>query len=436
MSETSVPLPESAGVLVVGAGLSGLAAARTLSRAGVDILVLEGSDGIGGRVRTDEVDGFLLDRGFQILLTAYSELERQIDLADLDLRSFESGSRIRYDGGFHELADPWRAPLKAVAGLRAPVGSIGDKLRVGSLRSDALRTPYLTAPDPDRTILEELRARGFGERFIDAFLRPFLSGVLLEDDLDTSARYLLFLFKCFSTGDAVLPARGMQRLPEAIAAGLEDRIHTGRRVRAVRADGVTLADGTEVAAERVIVAVDAVDAEALTGIEAAPQKPGLTAYFDAPTSPVGAPILVLNGEGGRAGAGAASGDGANAGPVNHLAVLSDVAPDYAPAGRALVAVNAVGAAAADPEGFERDALRQLAAWFGEGEVAAWRHLRTYHIPRALPVHPPGSLQPEDGPVECDGVIVAGDHRVHGSIEGAMRSGRLAAEAVLGALQPA
>jgi phytoene dehydrogenase-like protein len=424
MSQPSVPLPESTRVLVVGAGLSGLAAARTLSRADVDVRVLEGSDDIGGRVRTDEVDGFLLDRGFQILLTAYSELERQIDLADLDLRTFQSGSRIRYDGGFHDLADPWRSPVKAVAGLFSPVGSLGDKLRVASLRSDALSTPYLTAPDPDRTILEEFRARGFGERFIGSFLRPFLSGVLLESDLDTSARYLLFLFGCFSRGDAVLPGRGMQRLPEAIAAGLEDRIHTGRRVRDVRADGVTLEDGTVLAAERVILAVDAVDAEALVGIEAAPQKPGLTAYFDAPRSPVGPPLLVLNG------------DGTAAGPVNHLAVLSDVAPAYAPAGRSLVAVNAVGAAAADPEGFEEAALRQLGGWFGRDEVAAWRHLRTYHIPRALPTHPPGSLAPDDGPVERDGVVVAGDHRVHGSIEGAMRSGRLAAEAVLAALQPA
>lgn len=416
MSTTAVPLPESSDVIVVGAGLAGLAAARTLAQAGRDVAVIEASDAVGGRVRTDDVDGFLLDRGFQILLTAYPELERQGILARLDLRKFEPGSRVRLGGSFHPLADPWRDPIKALAGLMAPVGSLSDKLKVGRLRSEALGATYLGSPSPDRTIQEDLEARGFSERFIRSFLRPFFGGVLLEDGLDTSAQYLLFLFSCFSTGDAVLPAGGMRQLPEVLAADLEGRLHLGRRVATVRDRGVSLDDGSTIEAGQVILAVDGAATEALVGLSAHSMKPGLTAYFDAPESPVRAPLLVLNGDG--------------EGPVNHIAVLSDVAPDYAPRGRHLVAVNAVGDTAASPTGFEEAARRQLGGWFGAEAVASWRHLRSYHIPHALPAHPPGSLSPEDGPIEVDGVLVAGDHRVHGSIEGALRSGRLAAEMVM------
>jgi len=417
MSTPRVPLPDSADVLVVGAGLAGLSAARLLAESGADVVVLEASDGVGGRVRTDRVDGFLLDRGFQILLTAYSELTRQEILPELDLRAFTPGSRIRFAGEFHELADPWRRPVAAVKGLFSPVGSLSDKLGVARLRTDARTASYLSEPTPDRSIRDEFDARGFSPRFIQSFLRPFLAGVLLESELSTSARYLHFLFRCFAEGDAVLPAGGMQQLPDVLAADLDGRVHTGRPVAEVRRDGVTLENGEVVRATRVVLAVDAAAAEGLVGVPAPPLKSGLTAYYDAPASPVGDSLLVLNGEGD--------------GPVNHLAVLSDVAPDYAPPGRHLVAVNAVGDAATDPEAFDAAARAQLREWYGPDAVDSWRHLRTYHIPHALPAHPPGSLDVSDGPIERDGVLVAGDHRVHGSIEGALRSGRLAAESIRG-----
>lgn len=416
MSVVSVPTPSHAETLVIGAGLAGLTAARSLRRSGREVHLIEASDGVGGRVRTDQVDGFRLDRGFQVLLTAYPELRRQVDIEKLNPRPFDPGSRIRVAGAFHTLTDPWRNPVKSLRGITAPVGTLADKLRVARLRSAALSAEYLRHPTPDRSIVAELEARGFSDGFIDTFFRPFLGGVLLERELRSSARYFHFLFACFARGDAVVPAEGMGALPLTIAEELEGHITLDARVEQVDREGVTLDDGTRVTADQVVLAVDGAAAERLTGLEAPPFRTALTAWFDAPTSPVGEPILVLNGEG--------------VGVVNHLAVMSDVAPTLAPDGRHLIAVNGVGPAADDPDGFPAAALTQLQDWFGPA-VREWRHLRTHHIPHALPGHEPGSLHPHDGPMEMDGVLVCGDHRRTGSIQGALESGRQAAERVLG-----
>ena len=222
---TSAPLPDSADVVVVGAGLSGLSCALLLERAGVNVHVVEAADAVGGRVRTDEVDGFLLDRGFQVLLTAYEEVQSQVDLPRLDLRSFDPGSIIWNGRSLEQLGDPFRNPTSAMASLSAKVGSLGDKMKVAGLRR---RLTAGTVADcfagPERSTQEELQAEGFSADFIDTFFRPFLGGVFLERELRTSASLLRYYFRCFAIGDATLPAGGMQRLPELLASPLEERI--------------------------------------------------------------------------------------------------------------------------------------------------------------------------------------------------------------------
>ncbi|MDE3015170.1 MAG: FAD-dependent oxidoreductase, partial [Gemmatimonadota bacterium] len=241
------PLPKAADVVIVGAGISGLACARRLVEKGRDTLVVDSADAVGGRIRTDEVDGFLLDRGFQVLLTAYEEFQKQFDPTDLDLKRFTPGSVVWTGGSLEVLGDPFRTPASALASARARVGSIDDKLRVARLRRQLLSSPAEAAFEgTDRSTLDELRSEGFSDDFIDTFFRPFMGGVFLERALETSARLFRYYFRCFAEGDAAIPARGMQRLPEQLAQPLQDRVLLNTTVRDVKSGRVTLDDGSEI----------------------------------------------------------------------------------------------------------------------------------------------------------------------------------------------
>ena len=188
-------------VVIVGAGLSGLCCARQLQQQGVGFVLLESSDRVGGRVRTDVVEGFRLDRGFQVFLTSYPEAQRILDFESLQLKPFLPGALVRYGGRFHELTDPWRRPFAAVRSLWSPIGSLADKLRVASLRRQSLRgTIEDRFRDPETTSLQSLQRSGFSSSMIDRFFKPFLGGIFLDAELQSSSRMLHFVFRMFSTG--------------------------------------------------------------------------------------------------------------------------------------------------------------------------------------------------------------------------------------------
>jgi len=404
-------------VLIVGAGLAGLCCARRLWHQGVRSVILEASDGVGGRIRTDTVEGFRLDRGFQVFLTSYPEAARVLDYGALRLKPFLPGALVRYRGRFHPLTDPWRRPGAAVQSVFSPVGSFADKLRVARLRVRVLKgTVEERFRDPEITTLQALRDNGFSDAMIDRFFRPFLGGIFLNSELFTSSRMFQFVFRMFSLGQACLPEEGMEAIPRQIAAELPpEGVRFGAKVAHVRSTGVRLESGEELATRAVVVATDAPAAKLLGEADPVPGQGVTCLYFAAPRPPVERPILLLNGDG--------------HGPINNLCVPTVVAPSYGPTGESLVSVTVLGTPA-DAYQLLADVRTQLGDWFGS-KSADWRHLRTYRIPFALPRQVPPALNVPERPVRtASGVYVCGDHRDNASINGAMVSGRRAAEAVL------
>ncbi len=407
------PLPERTDVVIVGAGLAGLVAARVLEAASRGVTVLEASDGIGGRVRSDEVDGFILDRGFQVYLTGYPEPPRHLDIAALDLRPFEPGALVWRNGRGSLVSDPFRRPLTLASTVLSPAGTIADKLRIAALRRRLVRAdPRELLRGADVPTRDALGEAGFSDAMVERFFRPLVGGIQLDPGLRTSRRMFDVIFRTLAVGDSAVPARGMGEIPRQLASGLvRTGVHLGTEVARVVPGRVDLVDGRSVSADSVIVATEGPVAARLLGLPEVASRAVSCVYFDAPEPPVRGAHVIL--------------DGGNSGPVLNVAVMSEVAPSYAPAGRHLVAAAMPGHVEGDPESAAR---KQLEAWWGEG-VRRWRHLRTYRIAHGQPGQDP-PFSPKKKVSIGDGLFVCGDHRDTGSIQGAMFSGRRCAEAVL------
>ncbi len=411
-------LPQHSDVVIVGAGLAGLAAARTLTKAGRTVAVLEASDGIGGRVRTDEIDGFLLDRGFQVLLTAYPEARSQLDLQALDVRTFKAGALVRIGGRFDEVGDPFRDLTALLPTARSGVGSIKDKLRIANLRRRVLTTPTpaLLRGD-DKPTLKHLQDMGFSPKMIDRLFRPLFSGISLDPDLSSSSRMFDTIYKSLAEGDSGVPSNGMGAIPTQLAQNLPgDVVHLNASVsgidNATQGDlTISLADGRSLRAADVIVATDGPAASTLVPIARPGSRSVSAVYFSADSPPLNQKLIVLDGE--------------QTGPMANFAVMSQVAPSYAPAGKTLMVAACPGSHGDALEGLVRTQLR---GWFGN-DVDGWEHLRTYHIAHGQPDQRP-PFKPKQRVKIDDHIWVCGDHRDTGSIQGALFSGRRTAEKLL------
>jgi len=402
---------KDADIIIVGAGLTGLRAAIEVANAGLSVIVLEREMAVGGRMRTTVVNGFRLDHGFQVILSAYPELRRIPGLTHRRWRAFASGARVRYNGTFIDFMDPRKHPESMLSMLRSPLCSILDLFRLLILVTTSARSePQLEGG----SIGELLRERGFSQRFTQNFLRPFLRGVTLDATLAGDAGPARFYLRCFSTGDAVLPPNGVQGLPEHLASLLGNaHIRLGTRVKEISAKRVVLESGETLTCDQVVCATDTLSAAALEGPEQTmPHNGCVTLYFGADRAPFAEPLLVLNGE---------------HGPISHLAVLSNVEPSYAPAGRALISVTLVG----QPERTSEAELlsgvtSQLREWYGP-QVDHWEFLARHNLPNALPGRP----RVGSGWIERDGIIFVGDYLSYPSQNGALAAGRRAGEAIVG-----
>lgn len=411
-------------IAIIGAGLSGLACARALAKAGLNFSIYEAGDAVGGRVRSDKVDGFTLDRGFQVLLPSYPEARRLLDYEALDLCPFYRGAEIFYKGRFHHLADPFTHPADAIRHLSDPFVPWRDRWHTVVLRKEVLTTRKIERRIPEMETEDYLRDFGFSEEFIDLFFRTFFGGVFLEKDLRTSARMFLFLYSMFSTGGAAIPARGMQAIPEQLAKSLPaGSLRLNSPVSGLRPGEITFASGEVVHADHIILAVSE-EAAARLLPESQPEKPlpsrsSTCIYFSTDQPLPDSPILYLDGDG--------------RGPVNSVCIMSKVTPHCAPTGQHLISASIIGSPSSTE--LEKVVREQLAAWFGEGAYQ-WQHLRTYQIRHALPEG--RQLRLGSGPLPAaisPGLYRCGDWCEDASINGALISGRRAAEAVMETVAP-
>jgi phytoene dehydrogenase-like protein len=405
-------------VIVVGAGLAGLAAARELTIAGADVVVVDAADEVGGRVRTDVVDGLLLDRGFQVLNPAYPEVRRLLDLPALDLRPLVPGVVAITDAGPRRLADPRRRPQWLSDAMTSDTGSVLSKARLARYVARAVsRTNRGSTASDDLPAGVALRSAGVDSRLVDQVVGPFLSGVFGEVGLTTSRRFMDLVLTSLVNGTPSVPARGMQAVPRQLLDALPDgTVRLGTRVLEAGAGWVRTAEGT-VRAHEVIVATDPTTAVSLVpGMVVPPGRDLTTWYFvaDCPASDLtdGEGIVVVD----------------RRGPLANAVAISNAAPEYAPGGRVLVAASAVGVR--DRLEDEHEARAHLARMFGT-DTRRWEAVACYPLRYALPAMlPPLSVR---RPVRMtDGLIVAGDHRDTASIQGALVSGRRAARAALSA----
>ncbi|KAL0037498.1 hypothetical protein WJX77_000310 [Trebouxia sp. C0004] len=422
--------PEQA--LVIGAGVAGLSCGLRLQKAGIPFTILESSDGPGGRVRSDKVEGFTLDRGFQIFLTSYPEAKEVLDYADLDLKPFYAGAFVHYNNQFHKVADPLRHPLDGVQSLFNSTGTIGDKVNVGAFRikSELGSLQDLLQRD-ETTTLERLKKEGFTDAIIDRFFKPFLGGIFFDKELNVTSRLFEFVMRMLASGENSLPANGIGAISEQMAAALPaGSIKTGAKVKEVTSSDtesppeVTLEDGSKMTAKRgIVVATDQPSAAKLLGhhLDSSPSKEGkgrgtCNLYFKTSQKPPHGNVLYLNGTG--------------SGLVNNACFPSSVAPSYAPSGQHLVSVSIIGS----HDDMTDDALssavhQEMSQWFGAKQTDDWKLLRVYRVPFAQPnQEPPTDLM---RPVQLGGrLYVCGDHRDHATLDGALKSGRRAAEALI------
>jgi phytoene dehydrogenase-like protein len=408
--------------IIVGAGLAGLTCAKVLRERGVEVAIFEASNGVGGRVRTDEHDGFLLDRGFQVYFTSYPVSKRHLDHGALDFREFDPGAIVCRGPEKSVLSDPLRDPKALVPSLLSGAATFGDKLRTLDLAARTLQGGISAGAEnggPDTSTVEYLRAAGLSEGYIGSFFRPFYGGIFLNRELTTSARVLRFTLRMLSTGRTVVPALGMGEIPRQLATRLpEDAVELESPVDSLLRDGDRVAGitsaGQEHEADAVVVATDAPAAGGLTGEVVPEGAVGEACIYYETDGTENAKKILLNAD--------------DAAFVNNAVQISNVSEEYAPPGRHLLsAVALTGLDLPDGEIFRRG-IEDMSRWY---PGADFRPLAIYRIPYGQFAQPPGVHDglPENG-TQTPGLFLAGEYTEDASINGSMLSGEKAAEAVL------
>lgn len=402
-----------ADIIIVGAGLTGLRAGLECARAGASVMLIDQERAVGGRTQTLTSDGCLLDVGFQVLHTAYPELKTLPSLSKLKLRPFLSGASVYFSDDTKPLSllNPVRHPTKGIKSLLSRACTLTDLIKC----SPIVASTYRRGPRQANTTVAALLKRGrFSSLFEKAFLQPMFRGVLLDERLTSDAGLALFYAYIIAAGRATLPEKGIQALPQLLA----DEIGSGHillntAVKKIRPNRVELEDGRELSARCIVCTTDALSAAALGGrMQTLPFNGTRTVYYRSPSPPFEEPILTLSGDG--------------LGPVNHLAVLTNVQPSYTADSSALISLSIIGRPALAPLDELLVQIRdQMRAWFGNN-AQQWEFVKDFYIPAAVPARPLFG----EGWEAHGGIYYAGDYLSYGSQNGALQAGRRVAEEVL------
>jgi phytoene dehydrogenase-like protein len=419
-------------IVIIGAGLAGLTCAKLLVEARQEVQVFEAADQVGGRLRTDyHGDGYRLDRGFQVLFTAYPAAKRHLNFTTLKQRTLDPGAILMQGEKQYEITDPLRQPTHVISSLLNPLISTGDKVRTLALRTQVMQTSVgkifageLQNEGKDESTESYLRTRGFSDKIIDNFFRPFYGGIFLDRSLQTSARTFQFTFKMLAQGDIIVPAEGIQRIPEQLAAQLpHEALHCNTRVADIiiedgRAKGVRLVTGETIEAEQVIVATSGPIAQKFTHKQV-PSTPVSTTcvYFAGDERLYTSHKILLNTD--------------PQAYVNNAVLMTNIAPTYAPPRKHLLSLTVLGDPAEDDETIAERARTEVSGWFPSHNLKRWKLLALYRIPFAQFAQLPGVYDDlPDNTTDVTGLFLAGEYTQSSSIQGAMHSGEYAANLVL------
>lgn len=406
--------------IIIGGGLAGLSAARELHKNGIDFLLMEATDRIGGRVKTDIIDGYRLDHGFQVLLTAYPETKKELNYEKLNLKTFLPGAVLLYpDGNTDRIGDPLRDFSSLFPTLFSNAGNVADKLKILTLKNrlSKLSIDEIFQQKEISTHSALSREYGFSQKMIDRFFAPFFAGIFLEKELMTSRRMFDFVFKMFGEGHAAIPNLGMEEIPKQLASILSEKsIQCNAKVDKIEGQKIILADGSSFSAEHIIVATEATGlAQNIASIKTEHQST-THIHFISEKAPIEKPIIALNTQKKRL--------------SNNICTINKVAPKYAPDGKELISISVVGNIKMEQKELEEDIRKELTTWFGNA-VEKWQHLHTRKVTYALPNQKSVSQNIKREKLKVkEGLYYCGDYQLNGSINAAMKIGQEAGRLVV------
>ena len=394
--------------IVVGAGISGLSCALELEKNGYHVQILEKENHPGGRVHSDVINGYILNRGFQVLQTGYPETKRLLDYEKLELCNLDSEVWIMNNNTIKKLYDPIQNPSNLLKAAFSNVGTFQDKLRLLQLRqSTTSRSTNKIFQENETTSLEQINNYGFSESIINEFFKPLFGGAFLDNELDTTSRMFNFVYKIFSIAPIAIPKYGMKSIPEQLEAKLESKISFNTNVVKLDNKNVFLENET-LSADAIVLAANHDSAKKLIpSIEEIQWNSTSCYYFVADSPPFSSKVVLLNGN--------------NRGEINNVFVPTNISKAYSPNNKSIISVSTIGL-----NNNESEIRNELNNWFGN-QTEDWKLLHTYHIEQALPRMSVPSVSHSQ---YVNGIHMCGDYLTSSSIHGSMHSGRMTANQII------